>query len=127
MHDSLEYLGYRSTRVPECAYVEEPASGVERSLRLTLGHSASVPVRESGVCSWQVTITGVHDVGRQGLMRTAITRHMPSATSQRREGRRKKKNVGAAGLGRLGVEMRALLNHHPQIPRRPLGFVQPAA
>lgn len=75
-----------------------------------------------------VIITGVHDVGRQGLMRTAITRHMPSATSQRREGRRKEeKKRGRGWAGRLGVEMRALLNHHPQIPRRPLGFVQPAA
>lgn len=47
-----EYLGYRSTRVPESLRGGAP-SGVERGLRLTLGHSASVPVKESGVCSLQ--------------------------------------------------------------------------
>lgn len=52
MHDSLENTW--GTEVPGylSAYVEEPPSGVERGVRLALGQSAIVPVRESGGCSW---------------------------------------------------------------------------
>lgn len=110
-----KYLGTR---------LEEPPSGVERGSEAGFGPvSQSSPVFQVKYAHCGNNNYGVHDVGRQGLMRTAITRHMPSATRQRREGRRKRrkeKNVGAAGLG---VEMHALLNRHPQIPRRPLGFV----
>lgn len=60
---------------------------------------------------------GVHDVGRQGLMRTAITRHMPSATRQRREG---KKNVDAAGLGCGDV---CIIKPSPADPAPALGFL----
>lgn len=73
---------------------------------------------------------GVHDVGRQGLMRTTVTRHMPSATRQRRDregskGRKKKKR--GRGWAGLVVEMQCIIKPSPADPAPAFGVCEQRA